>query len=337
MVHNKTQERIEKSRGEVVLYKNRLEVRLERETVWLRQEQIAALFGTQRPAITKHLSNIFKNKELEEKSACSILEHTASDGKVYKTKFYNLDVIISIGYRVNSTQATQFRIWATNVLRKHLIDGYTINEKRLKAAEHKYQELQKSLRLLGNVVSLETVSDEAKGLIRVITEYSRALDILDDYDHQKLVVPKGTRQEKFRMTYEAAREIIEAMKVKFKDSALVGREKDKSFKSSLGAIYQTFGGEDLYPTVEEKATHLLYFTTKNHSFVDGNKRIAAVLFVCFLGKNGILLRKDGTRRLDDNALAALTLMIAASKPAEKDMMVKVVLSLLGEMPQNRKT
>jgi len=317
------------SKGQIVLYKKGVTVRLEKETVWLAQKEIALLFNTKRPAITKHLGNIFKSKELCEDSVCSKMEHTAKDGKIYSTKFYNLDAIISIGYRVNSTQATQFRIWATNVLRKHLVDGYTINEKRLKADQHKYFELQKSLNLLKNVISLKDVSGETKGLIQVITEYSRALDILDNYDHQRLSVPKGTRQAKFELTYEQARKIIDTMKQKFKDSVLVGQEKDKSFQSSIRTIYQTFSGKDLYPTVEEKAAYLLYFVTKNHSFVDGNKRIAAALFICFLQKNKILLRKDGSLRIDNNALVALTLMIAASKPSEKEPMVKVILSLLG--------
>jgi len=315
-------------KGQIVLYKNRLEVRLEKETVWLRQEQIAAVFGTKRPAITKHLSNIFKTKELKESSVCSILEHTASDGKVYKTKFYNLDAIISVGYRVNSTQATQFRIWATNILRKHLVNGYTINEKRLKSAEHKYKQLQKSLQLLGNIIAIERIPDETKGLIQVITEYSHALDILDDYDHQRLSIPKGTKQEQFELTYTEAIKIIEAIKNKFKGSSLVGQEKDESFKSSIGAIYQTFDGKDVYPNIEEKAAHLLYFVTKNHSFIDGNKRIAAALFICFLQKNGILLRKNKTFTIDNNALIALTLLIAVSKPLEKDTMIKVILNLL---------
>lgn len=314
--------------GKIVLYKNKLEVRLEQDTVWLRQEQIAELFGTQRPAITKHLSNIFKNRELKESSVCSILERTASDGKVYKTKFYNLDAIISIGYRVNSTSATQFRIWATNVLKKHLVEGYTINEKRLKTAEHKYLELQKSLKLLGNVITLENISDETKGLITVINQYSRALDILDEYDKNRLPVPKGTTKLKHKITYEEAQKIVESMKLKFKSSSLFGQEKDKSFESSINSVYQTFGGKELYPTVEEKAAHLLYLVTKNHSFVDGNKRIAAALFICFLQKNGILLRKDGTNRIDNNSLVALTLMIATSKPSEKDLMIKVILNLL---------
>jgi len=302
----------------IILYKNRFEVHLERGTVWLNQAQIAQLFDTKRPAITKHLLNIFKTKELREGSVCSILEHTAGDGKRYKTNFYSLDAVISVGYRVNSARATQFRIWATNVLRKHLVDGYTINERRLKVAEHKYHELKKSIDLLGNVMQIEGVSDEAKGLIKVITEYSRALDILDDYDHARLAVPRGVRRAKFILTYEYAREIIVAMKQKFSDSMLVGQEKDKSFQGSISAIYQTFSGNDLYSTVEEKAAYLLYFVTKNHSFVDGNKRIAAALFVCFLQKNGILLRKNGGYRIDNNALVALTLMIAASRPQEKE-------------------
>ncbi len=242
--------------------------------------------------------------------------------------FYNLDVIISIGYRVNSKQGTKFRIWATNVLRKHLVDGYTINEKRLKAAEYKYQELQQSVKLLDNVVHLEAVSEETKGLIQIITEYSKALDLLDDYDHERLAIPQGTTKAKFELTYEEAKKIIEAMKKKFKDSGLFGREKDESFQSSMGAVYQTFGGKDVYPTVEAKAAHVLYYVTKNHSFVDGNKRIAAALFICFLQKNGLLFRKDGNKRVDDNTLVTLTLMIAASKPSEKDTMIRVVLNVL---------
>lgn len=236
------------SKGQVIVYKNQVEVRLEKETVWLTQSQIADLFGTQRPAITKHLSNIFISKELQKKSVCSVLEHTAADGKVYKTKFYNLDAIISVGYRVNSTGATQFRIWATKILKGHLVDGYTINEKRLKKAEQKYRELQGSLKLLGNVIEFEAVSDDAKGLIRVITEYTRALDILDDYDHQRLSVPKGTKSSRFELTYEEARKVINALKQKFNDTALVGQEKDQSFKSSIGTIYQTLGWTGLLPS-----------------------------------------------------------------------------------------
>jgi prophage maintenance system killer protein len=315
----------ELSKGQVVVYKNRVEVRLNKETVWLNQKQMAELFDTERSVVTKHIRNIFKTKELGEKRNVQKMHIPNSDKPV---KFYNLDVIISLGYRVNSKRGIQFRIWATNVLRKHLVDGYTINEKRLQVAEHKYQELQKSLKLLGNVIHLENISDETKGLIQVISEYSHALDILDDYDHKRLSVPKGTKQSKFELTYEGAQKIIKVMKQKFKDSSLVGQEKDRSFRSSIGAIYQTFGGGDLYPTVEDKAAHLLYFVTKNHSFVDGNKRIAAALFICFLQGNELLFRKDGNKRIDDVALVALTLMVAASKPVEKDVMIKVILNLL---------
>lgn len=319
------------SRGQIVLYKNRLEVRLDKDTVWLTLNQMAELFGRDKSVISRHLHNIYKTKELKRSSTVAFFATVQNEGGRLverKIEYFNLDAIISVGYRVNSKRGTQFRIWATNVLRRHLIDGYTINEKRLKAAQYKYQELQKSLKLLSNVIQLETISSETKGIIQVITEYSRALDILDDYDHKRLSVPKGTQKAKFKLTYEEAKKIIEIMKQKFKDSALFGQEKDESLKSSLGAIYQSFGKKDLYPTVEEKATHLLYFITKNHSFVDGNKRIAATLFIYFLQKNGILYRKDGSKRIDDNALVALTLMIAASRPEEKDVMVKVILNLL---------
>jgi len=316
------------SGGQIVLYQKKVEVRLVQNTVWLRQEQIAELFGTKRPAITKHLANIFKTKELNENSVCSILEHTAADNKVYKTKFYNLDAIISVGYRVNSGKATQFRIWATNILRKYLVNGYALNERRLKAQAEKIKELQDAVNLLKNLVLLDSVSEETKGIIQIVAEYTRALDILDDYDHDRLAAPKGTRKKTAKLSYEEAKEIITAMKKKFHDSALVGQEKDNSFKSSMGAIYQTFDGKELYPTIEEKAAHLLYFITKNHCFVDGNKRIAAALFICFLHKNKMLLKKNGMRRIDNKALAALTLMIAVSKPSEKDTMIKVILNLL---------
>lgn len=327
---NKKLIKTENSKGQVVLYKNKLEVRLERDTVWLTQKQMSDLFDTERSVITKHLRNIFNSKELSRGSVCAKFAHTAQDGKVYQTEHYNLDAIISVGYRVNSKCGTQFRIWATNVLRGHLVDGYTLNEKRLKVQDAKIRELRQAIWLLGNVKALDGISSEAKGVIQVIEEYTRALNILDDFDHQRLAVPQGTKRSKFTLTYEEARDIIEAMKRKFNDSSLVGQEKDQSFRSTLGAVYQTSGGRDVYLSVEEKAAHLLYFVVKNHSFVDGNKRIAAVLFMCFLRGNGLLLRKNGSKRIDDNALVALTLMIAASKPAEKSAMIKVMLNLLKE-------
>ena len=326
----KAQTSIENTKGQVILYKNRLEVRLEEDTVWLTQKQMAELFQKDIRTVNEHIKNIFGEGELSSRSVIRKFRITASDGKKYDTTHYNLDVIISVGYRVKSLRGTQFRIWATNVLRKHLVDGYTINEKRLKAQQDKINELQNAVRLLGNIELLEGVSDEAKGIVQIISEYSRALNILDDFDHQRLASPKGTKKSKYKLTYEEARSIIEQMKKKFRDSALVGQEKDKSFQGSIGAIYQTFDGKDVYPTTEDKAAHLLYFVTKNHSFVDGNKRIAAALFICFLQRNGILLGKDGNKRIDDNALVALTLMIAASKPSEKDIMIKVILNLLKE-------
>jgi hypothetical protein len=269
-------------KGQVVLYKNHLEIRLGKDTVWLSLNQLADLFERDKSVISRHLRNVFDEQELNRHSVVAKFATTAADGKIYKVEYFNLDVIISVGYRVNSKRGTQFRIWATNVLRKHLVDGYTINEKRLKTQQNKIQELQDAVRLLGNIALLEDVSDEAKGIVQIIAEYSRALNILDDFDHQRLVAPKGTKQTKYKLTYGEARNIIDQMKLKFKDSSLVGQEKDKSFQGSIGAIYQTFDGKDVYSTVEEKAAHLLYFVTKNHSFIDGNKRIAAALFVCFL-------------------------------------------------------
>jgi len=316
------------SKEQVVLYKNRLEVRLDKETVWLTQKQMAELFQKDVRTINEHIKNIFAEGELVPESVIRKFRITAADGKNYDTAHYNLDVIISVGYRVKSQRGTQFRIWATNVLRQHLVDGYTLNKKRLMAQEGRIRTLQEAVRLLGNVALLEGVSDEAKGIVQIITEYSRALTILDDFDHQRLSAPEGTKHAKFELTYEGAKKIIDQMRLKFHGSSLVGQEKDQGFKSSIGAIYQTFGGRDVYPTIEAKAAHLLYFVTKNHSFVDGNKRIAAALFICFLQRNGILLRKDGNKRIDDNALVALTLMIAASKPSEKDIMIKVILNLL---------
>ncbi len=318
------------SQGEIVIFKTAdkrisLDVKLEQETVWLTQAQISKLFQVDRTGITRHIKNIFNSGELDEKSNVQKMHFPFSDKPI---AVYNLDVIISLGYRVNSTRATQFRMWATNVLNKHLVNGYTLNEKRLKIAEHKYRELQKSLKLLSNVIHLETVSDETKGLIQIISHYSRALDILDDFDHGRLSAPRGTERSKYVLTYEDAKKIIAAMKARFKDSGLVGQEKDDSLQSSIGVLYQTFNGKELYLTVEEKAAHLLYFVTKNHSFVDGNKRIAAAIFICFLQKNSLLLREDHSQRIDDNTLVALTLMIAASKPLEKESMIKVILNLL---------
>ena len=309
-----------------------VEVRLKDETVWLTQAQVALLFGTQRPAITKHLLNIFKSKELDRKSVCSILEHTAPDGKTYKTQYYNLDAIISIGYRVNSTRATQFRIWATSILKQHLIQGYTINEKRLKEHSASLKTLQSAVKMLADLSARRALtSDEAKGLFEVIRDYSYGLDVLDDYDHGRAEIKSATARESYQLTYEEAQQLIQQMRKKFGGSSLFGREKDQSFKSALGAIYQTFGGKDLYPSIEEKAANLLYLVVKNHSFTDGNKRIAAALFVWFLDRNKILYKSDGNKRIADNALVAITLMTAESQPREKDVITALVVNLINKM------
>lgn len=319
-------------KGEIIIYKAAdgpiIDVQLDQDTVWLTQKQMSELFDKDIRTINEHIRNIFREGELASPAVIRKFRITATDGKTYDTAHYNLDVIISVGYRVKSLRGVQFRIWATQVLRKHLVEGYTINQKRLAAQQEKIRELQEAVHLMGNIVLLDAVSDEAKGIVQIISEYSRALGILDDYDHERLIVPKGKRKTKYRLTYDEARLIINQMKVKFKDSALVGQEKDKSFQGAIGAIYQTFGGKDVYPTIEEKAAHLLYFVTKNHSFVDGNKRIAAALFICFLQRTGLLLTRNGHKRMDNNALVALTLMIAASRPAEKETMIKVILNLL---------
>lgn len=308
-----------------------VKVRFTDNTVWLNAHQIALLLGVNRPAIVKHISNIYNSNELDKNSTCSILEQVAADGKVRKMNFYNLDTIISVGYRVNSKTATQFRIWATNVLRNHLVEGYTINENRLKLQAHKYQELQNSVKLLENVLSLDEITQEqARGIIEVITDYAYALDILDQYDFKTLSLKKTTKKEHYKLNYEESIQLIQNLKKQFGGSDIFGVPKDESFKSSIAIIYQSVGGKDAYPSVEEKAAHLLYFVTKNHSFIDGNKRIAATLFVHFLNQNKILYRKDRSKRLPDTTLIALTVLIAQSKPEEKDTIIKVIVNLINK-------
>ena len=307
-----------------------IDVRMENETVWLTQKQIAELFGTKRPAITKHLKNIYDSEELDEHSTCSILEHMGNDGKqVYSTKYYNLDAILSVGYRVNSKNATRFRQWANRILKQYLIKGYTVNERRV---QENYTELRQLVQILGRTIeNQEALSKkESQDLLDVVVDYTYALDTLDNYDYERLTIDKTTKEEPFHATYENAMQEIGRLREKFGGSALFGNEKDDSFKSSIGQIYQTFGGEELYPSVEEKAAMLLYLVTKNHSFSDGNKRIAATLFLWFLNGNRVLYHPDGSKRIADNALVALTLMIAESKTEEKDVMVKVVVNLINK-------
>lgn len=318
----------------IVLYttddgNTRLEVKLEKDTVWLTQSQMAQLFGRDRTVITRHIRNIFREGELDENITCAKFAHMGVDkDQIYETTMYNLDVIISVGYRVKSINGTKFRIWATELIKQYLIKGYAIDHRRL---DH-YDELKDVVRLMSRALTLQdkVTEGEYSGLFNVITDYVYALDTLDRYDYQSLRIEKTTSEEPFRATYDNAMNAINALKEKFGGSQWFANEKDDSFKSSIGQIYQTFGGEDLYPSVEEKAAMLLYLVVKNHSFSDGNKRIAAMLFLWFMEKNGILYSEDGRKRIADNTLVALTLMIAESRTEEKDVMVKVVVNLINK-------
>lgn len=309
-----------------------IDVLLDQETVWLDQEKISGLFQTDRTSITKHIKNIYKSSELSEEATCAKIAQVQTEGKrriTRKISHYNLDMIISIGYRVNSIRGTQFRIWANKILKEYLVKGYALNEKRLQEQSQQFEALKQTVRLMSNVIDTQELSsDETNGLLKVITDYTYALDVLDKYDHRNLTIEATHPQQAFIATYEDAMKAIHSLKDKFGGSRLFGNEKDESFRSSIATIYQSFGEQELYPSVEEKASHLLYFVVKNHSFSDGNKRIAAFLFVWFLEKNNILYREDGTKRIADNALVALTLMIAESKPEEKDIIVQVVVNLI---------
>lgn len=303
-----------------------IDVTVQHDTVWLSQGQMAKLFDKDQSVIARHISNVFKEEELEKDSNMQILHNTIS--KFKPTKVYSLDVIISVGYRVKSKRGTQFRIWANKVLKQYLLNGYAINEK---VAAQKYDELSQLVKVLGRTIqNQEKLTEDSRSLLNVVVDYTYALDTLDRYDYQELKIEHTTGNETFHATYDNAMTVIRNLHEKFGGSDLFGNEKDDSFKSSIGQIYQTFGGIDLYPSIEEKAAMLLYLVTKNHSFSDGNKRIAATLFLWFLNGNGILYNEDGTKRIADNTLVALTLMIAESRTEEKDTMVKVVVNLINK-------
>ncbi len=309
-----------------------VDVKMDGDTVWLSQAQMAELFQTDRTSILRHIKNIYKTGELEENPTCAFFAQVRTEGKRTVTRqipYYNLDMIISVGYRVNSLRGTQFRIWANKVLKEYLVKGYAVNKA---LTEQRYTELKQLVAVLGRTVKAQEAltSDDALNLVEVVSDYAYALDTLDKYDYQQLAVEQTTNEAKFRATYEGAMQAIEELKAKFGGSQWFAHEKDDSFKSSIGQIYQTFGGQDLYPSVEEKAAMLLYLVTKNHSFSDGNKRIAATLFLWFMAGNGILYNTDGTKRIADNTLVALTLMIAESRTEEKDVMVKVVVNLINK-------
>jgi prophage maintenance system killer protein len=326
-------------KGEIIIYQapdgtTNLEVRLEEDTVWLTQIQMSELFQRERTVISKHIRNIFKDGELQENMVCANFAHTTQHGAIEKktqtsmVQLYNLDVIISVGYRVKSQRGTQFRIWANRVLKDYLIKGYAVNQ-RIKLEQ--LDNLKKTVKLLSNVIDhKELTADEATGLLQVITDYTYALDTLDKYDYQQLLMEQTTETDKFQATYDNAMDAIRQLKQKFQSGDLFANEKDQSFRSSIATIYQTFDGQDLYPSVEEKAAMLLYLVVKNHSFSDGNKRIAAFLFLWFLDGNGILYKPDRSRLIENNTLVALTLMIAESRTEEKDIMVKVVVNLINK-------
>lgn len=304
-------------RGEIIIYQTpdgetQLDVRLEKETVWLTQQQMSVLFGKDQSVIARHIRNIFKEQELDEKSNMQILHNTLY--KYKPTAVYNLDVIISVGYRVKSQNGVVFRRWAKSILKQYLINGYAVNQKRIEQ--------------LGEVIRLLKRTQDAldsRQVLSVIEHYNEALNLLDSYDHESMKRPKGNKAI-YRLTYEECREVIGTMRFG-NDSEVFGIEKDDSFKGSIGNIYQSYGGQDVYPTLEEKAANLLYFVTKNHSFVDGNKRIAATMFLYFLDKNQALFI-DGNKAIDDYTLVALTIMIAESRPEEKEMMISVVMNCM---------
>lgn len=320
----------EENRGEVVIYKTEggntaIDVRLEEETVWLTQVQIVELFKSSKANISEHIKSIFASGELKRDSTVRKFRTVRKEGlrAVSRTlEHYNLDMIISVGYRVNSKRGTQFRIWATHVLGDHIVKGFTVNKRRLK-------ELHQAVHLITEIAERRDLSgDEAKALLRVVEDYTFALNLLDDYDHQKVVISDTTERKVHAVTYDEAVKTINHLRKQFGVSELFGREKDESLRGSLDNVFQTFEGKELYPSLEEKAANLLYFLVKNHSFVDGNKRIAAALFLWFLEKNRILYRRDGTKRIAENALVAMTLLIAESKPADKEILARVVTNLL---------
>lgn len=327
---------IDSGKGGVVIYRAKggrmeLEVKLERETVWLSQKQIAQLFGTQRPAITKHLNNIFKSGELKEKTVCSVLEHTAEDGKAYKTAFYNLDAIISVGYRVNSQRATQFRIWATRVLKSYLVRGYALNQKRLIEQSKRFQELQRAISFIKEKSKYSQLEGQTKELLNIVNDYAKSLTILYQYDQKKIPLYKG-KKPKFVLTYEEALRIINSLRGKLakkqEASDLFGQEYRDKFKSIVGALSQTFDSKELYSSIDEKGANLLYLIIKDHPFADGNKRIASVLFLYFLGKNHYLFSQTGQRKISDNTMVALALLVAESNPEEKETMIRIIINLL---------
>ena len=325
-----------KNIGEIVIYKAKggdidLRVRLDGGSVWLDAHQMADVFDVQRPATVKHINNIYRTKELMKKATCSILEQVAADGKKRKMNLYNLDMIISVGYRVNSKRATSFRIWATNVLKKHIVQGYSINTKRLLETKGRLAQLQTTIEFLNNKANFGKLAGQEGEILDLLSSYSKTLTLLDDYDNGKLTKPKG-KKSKFKIGYEVCSEIVvklrEELVKKKQASGLFGNEVDSQFEGIINNLYQTFDRKELYQTIEEKSANLIYMIIKDHPFSDGNKRIASYLFVYFLDRNNYLYRESGEKKINDNALVALALLIAESDPNEKDVLIRIVVNLI---------
>jgi prophage maintenance system killer protein/phage regulator Rha-like protein len=325
-----------KNKGEIIIYQTpegntELEVKLERESLWLNQYQLAELFETDRTSILKHIRNIYETCELPKESTCAKFAQVQKEGERSVTRqilHYNLDMILSVGYRINSKRGTQFRIWANNILKEYLMRGYALNEKRLTAREKELQALKSGIQLLDRTVMRQAGQlEQARAFVNIIADFSNGLEILDDYDNERLDSKGLTEKEAAVITYLECKEVIGLIYDEF-NSPLFGQERDESFKSSLGQIYQCFADKALYPSIEEKAAILLYLIVKNHSFIDGNKRIAAAIFLYFLNKNWMLYRQDKTTLIDGNTLASITLMIAESNPSERETVKKIIMSIL---------
>lgn len=301
------------------------------DTLWLNQQQMEILFSTDRSSIVRHINNIYKTAELNSKSTCAKIAQVRFEGQrkiVRHIMHYNLDMIISVGYRVNSKRGTQFRIWATKVLKDHLLNGYSLNEKRLAVVSKSMSELKNSIVLIERAMRNAAISNqEMHNLVRVISDYSEDLALLDSYDNQTIVRPQSEINEKSPLSYEEVIQVVNQLKSMHKEK-LFGLAKDNSLDSSINTIYQTYDGKELYPSLLEKAANLLYFITKNHPFIDGNKRIAASIFLYFLNKNQILYNADGRKILSDGVLAAITLLVAESKPEEKETLISIIMHYL---------
>ncbi|KFL35158.1 MULTISPECIES: RhuM family protein [unclassified Sulfurospirillum] len=310
-----------------------LEVSLENETVWLSQKQMSELFDKNVKTINEHIGNVFKEGELEQNAVIRNFRITASDGKNYDVVHYNLDVIISVGYRVKSKRGTQFRIWASKILKEYLIKGYALNHQRINAQS--LNELTATMELVRkSIETKELSSNEAKGLLDIINNYAKTWALLQGYDSDALYALQGTLNQRFILDNDEAKNAISELKkdlmAKGDATELFGNEKAGEFKGALLNIYQTFGGVDLLPSIEEKAANLLYYVIKDHAFSDGNKRIGSFLFILFLHKNGIAYKANHEPKINDNALVSLALLVAASEPSQKELMVKLIVNLLGE-------